>query len=101
MYFVSMQLITPISFSLSLSLSLSTGAIALHVAYFGEGVGIIFTDETDCIGNESSILDCSHLGLGTSDCFHNEDVSVLCQGIQIHPDLQYTTIKDLSIELQL
>ena len=60
--------------------TLHTGAIGLHVAFFGEGVGIIFVDDAECIGNETSILDCSHLGIGTSNCFHNEDVSVLCQG---------------------
>jgi hypothetical protein len=69
-----------LSLCFSHSTRLSAGAIGLHVAYFGEGVGIIFVDDTKCIGNETSILDCSHLGIGTSNCFHNEDVSVLCQG---------------------
>lgn len=43
-------------------------------------MGLIFLDETECIGNETSLLACSHLGIGTSNCFHNEDVSILCQG---------------------
>lgn len=66
--------------SLFAFLTVSIGALGLHAAFFGEGVGIIFVDDADCIGNETSILDCSHLGIGTSNCFHNEDVSVLCQG---------------------
>ena len=57
-----------------------TGAVGLHGAFFGEGVGLILVDDTECIGNETTLLDCSHLGIGTSNCFHNEDVSVLCQG---------------------
>lgn len=69
-----------LDFTSFFSLYLPIGAIGLHLAFFGEGVGIIFVDDTECIGNETSILDCSHLGIGTSNCFHNEDVSVLCQG---------------------
>lgn len=57
-----------------------SGAISLHAAHFGEGVGLILVDDLECVGNETSIFDCSHLGIGTSNCFHNEDVSVLCQG---------------------
>ena len=79
------------------SLLYSAGAIGLHVAFFGEGVGIILLDDIECIGNESSILDCSHLGIGTSNCFHNEDVSVLCQGNSSDLDLYLFTkhFKDL------
>ncbi len=58
----------------------NTGAVSLHAAYFGEGSGLILLDDVDCVGNETSIFDCSHAGIESSDCFHNEDVSVLCQG---------------------
>ena len=43
-------------------------------------MGLILLDETNCIGNESNLLDCSHLGFGTGNCFHTEDISVVCEG---------------------
>ena len=57
-----------------------TGSISLNAAYFGQGVGLIFLDDVECVGNETSIFDCLHLGIGISNCFHSEDVSILCQG---------------------
>lgn len=69
------------------------GAVGLHGGYFGEGVGLIFLDNLECLGNESSLFDCEHEGIRQSNCFHNEDVSVLCQGKIIRLDiLPLTTI---------
>lgn len=59
---------------------LYAGAVSLHRAHFGEGVGLILIDDIECTGNETSLYDCFHLGIGTSNCFHDEDVSILCQG---------------------
>ena len=58
--------------------SLPTGAISHSFALFGEGVGAIFLDDVDCNGNESRLDQCKHLGVHISNCFHFEDVSVLC-----------------------
>lgn len=51
----------------------------MHAAYFGEGTGLILVDNIFCTGNESTLFECFHLGIGNSNCFHDEDVSILCQ----------------------
>ncbi|XP_063333377.1 deleted in malignant brain tumors 1 protein-like [Pelmatolapia mariae] len=51
---------------------------ALQSAAFGEGSGPIWLDDVACFGNESSITDCRHNGLGVHDCGHYEDASIIC-----------------------
>lgn len=57
-----------------------SGAVAIPHAVFGEGLGLIFLDDTSCTGNETRLEQCGHLGIGASNCFHDEDVSVVCAG---------------------
>ena len=38
----------------------------------------ILLDDVLCIGNESSLLECRHNGIGVHDCIHFEDVVVGC-----------------------
>ena len=40
----------------------------------------ILLDNVVCLGNEDSILDCRHYGVGVHNCDHSEDVNVACQG---------------------
>uniref|UniRef100_A0A672HCY3 SRCR domain-containing protein n=1 Tax=Salarias fasciatus TaxID=181472 RepID=A0A672HCY3_SALFA len=56
------------------------GRMILSRAAFGAGEGPIWYDDLFCIGNESSISDCRHSGLGVHNCNHNEDISVVCEG---------------------
>ena len=56
-------------------------AIGYSNAYFGEGTGTIELDNVDCWGGESTLLDCSHSTIGTSDCSHSEDAGVKCQSM--------------------
>lgn len=47
--------------------------------YYGPGSGPVWLDNVACMGNESSILECAHAGVGTHNCAHSEDVGIICQ----------------------
>jgi len=47
-------------------------------ASFGQGTGIIWLDNVQCIGNEIRIEYCPHNGWGTHNCHHYEDAGVVC-----------------------
>lgn len=47
---------------------------------FGSGTGMIWMDNVNCIGNESSLGDCQHPGFGNHNCLHTEDVGIICEG---------------------
>ncbi|XP_072326220.1 scavenger receptor cysteine-rich domain-containing group B protein-like [Scyliorhinus torazame] len=54
-------------------------ALAAKVeAYFGQGAGIIHLDNLKCEGNESLLIQCSHIGWDVHNCDHREDASVMC-----------------------
>jgi deleted-in-malignant-brain-tumors protein 1 len=45
---------------------------------YGPGYGQIWLDDVDCVGSESSLADCRHIGWGVHNCGHYEDVSISC-----------------------
>ncbi|CAI8055640.1 Deleted in malignant brain tumors 1 protein [Geodia barretti] len=56
-------------------------ATALGFARFGEGTDPIHLDDVGCSGNESSLQECRHNGVGDHNCGHIEDASVVCSDV--------------------
>ena len=45
----------------------------------GPRTGPVWLNEVRCVGNESSISECVHIGWGDHDCWHNYDAGVVCR----------------------
>ncbi|XP_067164848.1 scavenger receptor cysteine-rich type 1 protein M130-like [Apteryx mantelli] len=47
-------------------------------AHFGEGVGAIWDEELQCVGNESLLSSCPRMSLSNQTCTHANDAGVTC-----------------------
>ena len=52
---------------------------AVRMQRFGPGTGPILFDDVRCAGDETALVYCPHNGFGVHNCFHGEDVGVVCQ----------------------
>ena len=57
-----------------------SSAYAYGSARYGQGTGPIWLSRLSCIGNEPNLTDCSQLSVGTKNCTHSDDASVVCYG---------------------
>ncbi|XP_061780758.1 scavenger receptor cysteine-rich domain-containing protein DMBT1-like [Nerophis lumbriciformis] len=48
-------------------------------AHFGQGRGPIWLDNVRCKGSESKLSECTHQGIGSHNCGHQEDAGVVCE----------------------
>jgi len=51
---------------------------AYRSAHYGQGTGSIWLSRLSCIGNESSLNECSQFSVGTKNCTHSDDAGVYC-----------------------
>ncbi|XP_025103139.1 deleted in malignant brain tumors 1 protein-like [Pomacea canaliculata] len=63
----------------------SSGGTAVTSRLYGAGAGIILLDDVNCLGTESSLVECDHSGFYSHNCMHSEDVGVIC-----NEDIQLT-----------
>ena len=65
--------------------SVEGGGSRFDRAHFGPGSGSILLDDVNCVGNETSLLECDYRKkngvktVGYNNCTHREDVGVRCQ----------------------
>ena len=65
--------------------------------YYGQGSGVIWLDDVNCVGNESTIENCTHSGWGIHDCDHSEDAGVKCSSEGSHVFLTFRKLWTIDI----
>uniref|UniRef100_A0A3P8VUQ4 SRCR domain-containing protein n=1 Tax=Cynoglossus semilaevis TaxID=244447 RepID=A0A3P8VUQ4_CYNSE len=59
---------------------LNCGVARKPMSGFGQGSGQILLDNVDCLGFERGLGECYSPGWGVHNCYHNEDVGLVCTG---------------------
>ena len=71
---------------------LFTGANAITDGRYGKGVGPVQMRNVRCDGHEMRLENCSHSnGVGVTNCHHERDAGVQCEGLHSH-GMTYCTI---------
>ena len=61
-----------------------TDPIAVYDAQFGlNTTNIIILDEVQCRGDETSLIECQHAGIGRHNCRRSDAAGVVCRGKSI------------------
>nr|XP_015817267.2 scavenger receptor cysteine-rich domain-containing group B protein [Nothobranchius furzeri]XP_054586882.1 scavenger receptor cysteine-rich domain-containing group B protein [Nothobranchius furzeri] len=60
-------------------LGCGVAAAVVSSSHFGRGKGLIALDNVDCGGNEAGLSQCLNLGWGVNNCYHYEDVGIVCR----------------------
>ncbi len=55
-------------------------SLAIGRGFFGQGQVPIHLDDLMCEGDERTLLECIHNGVGLHNCGHAEDAGVVCIG---------------------
>ncbi|XP_051001052.1 deleted in malignant brain tumors 1 protein-like [Acomys russatus] len=68
---------------------------------FGDGSGPIFLDDVRCLGTETNLGRCHHLGLSVHNCEHREDAGAICSAVGVASALTEVapTVDQLTIRL--
>ena len=57
-------------------------------AAFGQGSGPIWLDNVACVGNESSVFNCTYRGITVHNCRHYSDASAVCYKGELYTSMQ-------------
>lgn len=70
---------------------------------FGDGVGPILLDNVQCVGDETSLGRCHHLGVSVHNCGHHEDAGAVCSGTspsRLHRQTDHPQMRPLNSSAQ-
>ena len=63
---------------------LFSDGVAFSNAHFGPGVGDVLLNNVQCLGGETSLLDCAHNAAAPCSTGHYEDAGLRCYGEPWH-----------------
>lgn len=67
-------------------LGFTSASRAVTNGRYGPGTGTIWLSDVNCVGSETSLLNCTYRGWGNTGCDHTQDAGVVCSdGELIHP----------------
>ena len=75
-------------------------AIAVFRAGFEQGPGPVLLNDMRCTGTESSLLSCSHRGIGVHLCTLSNDAGVVCPPCKSCIWVQIVLISELLLHVQ-